>query len=100
MTVIIGIALLLGSFFCIVAAIGILRLQDAYQRMHAATKAGTVGVGFILFAVALFFQDVSVTSRAIGTLLFLLLTAPVAAHALGKALYDKGYVFWKNEKKN
>ena len=95
MDIIIAFFLLTGVFFALVASLGILRLPDLYMRMHAATKAGTVGVGFVLLSGALFFQDIAVTSRTLGTLFFIILTAPVAAHLLGKAMLQKGYRMWR-----
>lgn len=79
-----------GVFFLFVAAIGVVRMPDLYNRMHATSKAGTLGVGLILVAVAVFYQELSVAARALSTLAFIVLTAPVAAHALGRAAYLSG----------
>ena len=43
--------LLAGGFFCLVAGIGIVRMNDVFARMHAATKAGTLGLALICLAV-------------------------------------------------
>lgn len=91
----VALLLLAGGFFALVAAIGILRMPDLYIRMHAATKAGTLGVGLLLVAVALHFQEVTVTSRMVGILVFVVLTAPVGAHLLGKAMLSVGYRYWQ-----
>ena len=48
-----GIFMLAGSMFCLLAAVGILRLPDLYTRMHAASKAGTMGAGLLLAAIAI-----------------------------------------------
>ena len=45
--------LIIGTLFCLVAAVGMIRLPDTLIRMHAATKAGTLGAGLILAAVAI-----------------------------------------------
>jgi len=79
--------LLLGTLFTLVAAIGVVRLPDLYTRMHAASKAGAVGGGLVLLAVALLCFDVGVAMRAIIGVVFLLLTTPVAAHLLARASY-------------
>jgi len=76
--------LLLGSAFALLSAIGVLRLPDLYTRMHAASKAGAVGGGMILLAVALISFDFSVALRAILGTGFLLLTTPVSAHLLAR----------------
>ena len=87
---------LLGAFFALVAAIGLLRMPDLLMRMHAATKAGTLGAGLLLLAVAVSFGDSGVTVRALAAIVFLFLTAPVAAHVIGRAAYYAGRVqLWK-----
>ncbi len=86
-----GILLVLGAVFTLLAAIGVVRLPDLYTRMHAASKAGAVGGGLILLAVALLSQDSAVALRAIIGIVFLLLTTPVSAHLLARASYMAGY---------
>ena len=86
-----GTLLLVGAVFALLAAIGILRLPDLYTRMHAASKAGAVGGGLILLAVALSSQDAAVALRAVIGLMFLLLTTPLAAHLLARASQLAGY---------
>lgn len=86
-----GTIMLLGALFSLLAAIGILRLPDLYTRMHAASKAGTMGAGLSLAAIAVISFDGSVILRAIAGFVFLLLTAPVSAHLLARAAYLAGY---------
>jgi multicomponent Na+:H+ antiporter subunit G len=91
MSAIIGAALLIvGSLFCLVAAVGMLRLPDTLIRMHAATKAGALGTGCILAAEAVVAGELGTTLRAAAIIVFLLLTAPVAAHLIGRAAYHRG----------
>lgn len=97
--IILSACLISGTFFILVAAMGIVRMPDLYLRMHASTKAGTVGISFLLLAVGIFYNDVSVSSRILGIILFVFITAPVAAHILGKVMIKKGYQFWRNPKK-
>jgi len=85
-----GGLMLIGALFMLVAAIGLLRMPDLFLRMSATTKAATLGTGSILIAVAVYFGEIGVTSRALATIVFLLLTAPVAAHMLGRAGYFQG----------
>lgn len=87
--------LIAGSFFSFVAALGMLRLPDTLTRMHAATKAGTLGAGLILIAEAVFYQEIGITLRALAAIVFLLLTAPVAAHLIGRAAYYSGIKLWQ-----
>lgn len=82
--------LLVGALFVFVAALGVLRLPDLLMRMHAATKAGTLGAGLLLVAVAVSAPETSVMARALATFVFLLLTAPIAAHLIARAAYHTG----------
>ncbi|UPS12673.1 monovalent cation/H(+) antiporter subunit G [Vibrio alginolyticus] len=97
MDVLIGLFLCLGTLLTLVASLGVLRLPDLYTRMHAATKAGTVGVSCLLLAVAFSLPEVTVISRVIGTMLFIVLTAPVASHLLGRAMREVRYKIWRND---
>jgi multicomponent Na+:H+ antiporter subunit G len=81
------VVLVLGASFSLVAALGVWRLPDLYTRMHAASKAGAVGGGLVLLAVAVLSFDAGVALRAIMGIVFLLLTTPVAAHLLARASY-------------
>ena len=85
---------ILGSFLMFLAGLGLLRLPDVFLRMSAATKASTLGAGFILLAAALYFDDLGTTSRAIATIFFLVLTGPVAAHRIARAAYFDGSPLW------
>jgi multicomponent Na+:H+ antiporter subunit G len=87
--------ILVGSFFVFIAALGVLRMPELYMRIHSSTKAGTLGLGFILVGVALFFQELSIVMRALATMAFIVLTAPVAAHLIGRAGYKTGVSLWK-----
>ena len=82
--------LIVGSILCLVAGVGMLRLPDTLIRMHAATKAGTLGTGCILAAEAVAAGELGTTLRVIAIIVFLLLTAPVAAHLIGRAAYFQG----------
>lgn len=85
-----SLLLLLGSFLCLMAALGIVRLPDALTRMHAATKAGTLGVGLLVFAEVVRYHDLGISLRAATIIFLLLLTTPVAAHLIGRASYLSG----------
>ena len=80
-----GAALLLGGAFTLVAGLGLLRMPDVFMRMHASTKAGTLGAGLVGLAVALTADEPGVASRAVGCVAFLLMTGPVGAHLIGRA---------------
>ena len=84
-----------GAFLMFLAGVGLLRLPDIFLRLSAATKASTLGAGFILLAAALYFDDLGTTSRAIATIFFLLLTGPIAAHRIARAAYFDGSPLWQ-----
>lgn len=85
--IIAGILVLVGGGFAFIAGLGVVNLPDVLNRMHASTKAGTLGSALTLAAAAVFFEDSAVTARAVATVVFLLLTAPIAAHMIGRAAF-------------
>ncbi len=90
-----GLFVVMGAGFALVAAIGILRLPDFYTRIHAASKAGTVGSVLALVALAIVSVETAEILRAIAAIVFFFLTAPISAHLLGKAAYSAGYHMWE-----
>lgn len=85
-----GLLVLVGAFFALIASVGVFRLPDVLTRMHASTKAGTLGSTLILIAVALHKDDTSTSVKVIAAILFLIMTAPLAAHAIGRAAVKTG----------
>ena len=83
-----GVLVLLGAAFSLIAALGLVRLPDVFTRMHAATKAGVLGASLILVAAGLVFSDGGTWARIVSSIFFLLLTAPIAAHMIGRASLD------------
>ncbi|GIL03307.1 MAG: UPF0091 protein R00998 [Alphaproteobacteria bacterium] len=94
-TVLAGILIIVGSVFALAAAVGLVRFPDVYSRMHAASKAGTMGSGLMMIALALIADDVATATRAAAGVVFFILTAPVAAHLVAKAAYAVGYRMWE-----
>lgn len=88
----------LGASFILLAAIGVVKMPDLYLRMSVTTKAATLGIGMILVAAALYFSDTAITSRVLAIILFMLLTAPVGAHMIGRASYFTGVKLWADSK--
>ncbi len=82
-----AVLLLAGGGFSLLAAIGLFRMPDVLTRMQTATKGVTFGGGLLLLAVALHFQGLGTTARALAGIVFLLITSPVAAHVIGRASY-------------
>jgi len=92
--IIVMILLLGGAFFVFVAALGVLRFPDVLLRMHASTKAGTLGVGLIVASTMVFYGDMGSVARGLAIIVFILLTAPVAAHMMGRAAYLARTPLW------
>ena len=85
-----GILMVVGAVFSLLAAVGVLRFPDVYTRLHAAAKAGPVGAGFVLLAVAVAGSDLAVALRALAGIAFLVLTSPISAHLVARAAYLAG----------
>ena len=87
--------IIIGTLFLLLSAVGLIRMPDLYTRMSATTKASTLGVGFILVGTAIYFGEIGLVSRAIIIIIFLMITAPIAAHMLGRAAYFDKVPLWK-----
>ncbi|MFO7655988.1 MAG: monovalent cation/H(+) antiporter subunit G [Bacteroidales bacterium] len=93
-TIIISVLIIAGALFILIAAIGIVRFDDLFSRMHATTKATSFGLLLLLAGVALFFLQTIVFVKAFLIVIFIYLTAPLAAHSIAKSFMDD------QEKKN
>jgi multicomponent Na+:H+ antiporter subunit G len=93
--VLIAVFSTVGALAILFASIGILRMPDFYLRLSTTVKASTLGVGLLLICAAFTFSDVSITTKAVAIVFFLILTAPVAAHMIGKTAYHTGVEIWK-----
>lgn len=85
--ILVAILLLIGAFFGLVGSWGLVKLPDAFTRLHAPTKASTLGIGSVLLASIAYFWLIvgNMTVHELMITIFVLLTAPVAAHLLAKA---------------
>ncbi|SMY07140.1 monovalent cation/H(+) antiporter subunit G [Flavimaricola marinus] len=85
------LCLIIGSVFTLVAGIGLVKLNDSMARLHAPTKAGTLGIG--AFLVASMINSFTFGDGALHELLimgFLFVTAPVSANFIAKVTIHKG----------
>lgn len=85
---------LLGTFFVFIASLGLIRMPDILMRLQTVSKASTLGAAFSLLAVAIFFQQIEITVRAIFVIIFLFLTSPVAAHVIARSAYKSKIALW------
>jgi multicomponent Na+:H+ antiporter subunit G len=90
-----AILMLIGSTFMFIAALGVLKMPDFLTRLHCSTKAGTLGIGLIFLSVAFDFMELGISTRSLAAITFLLLTAPVGAHVIGRAAYFIGTPLWQ-----
>lgn len=79
--------LVAGGVFCLIAGVGIVRLPDVFTRMHAATKAGTLGLALVCIAVMVLAETWLQFFEALFVFVFMIATAPVGAHLIGRAAY-------------
>jgi multicomponent Na+:H+ antiporter subunit G len=79
-----------GGAFCLVGAIGILRMPDFYTRVHAASVTDVVGSFAILLGLALQAGASLVTVKLVFIALLVFFTSPAATHALVKAALERG----------
>ena len=84
-----------GAAFALVAAAGLVRMPDLPTRMHASTKAGSLGAALVLAAVAVVRPDLDTVVRVFAAIGFLFLTAPVAAHVVARVAYRSGLTLWE-----
>lgn len=88
--IVIGVLLLLGALIMLLGSVGLLRFGDVFMRMHAGTKASTLGIGFLMAAVVLYFGDSLLTIKMIALGFLYFFTAPIGAHVLARAAHIAG----------
>jgi len=79
-----------GGLFCIVGAVGLLRMPDFYTRMHAASVTDTLGAGLILLGLILQAGWTLVAAKLVMIGLLIFFTSPAATHALARAALGRG----------
>ncbi len=85
-----AVLLLTGVLLAVVAALGLVRLPDVFSRMHAATKPATLGLLLVTVGASLQVQEAADAVKLLLVAAFQVLTAPVAAHMIGRAAYRSG----------
>lgn len=89
--VLIGVGLGFDLFGCV----GLVRLPDVYNRVQAATKCVTLGTCMILLGTAVYGAGAGMSIKAVLCAVFILLTSPVAAHAIARGAYRSGVRLWE-----
>lgn len=87
-----SLLLAIGVFFIFVGSLGLIRLPDVYNRLHATSKSSTLGVMSILAASIVFFTSHAPTLsvKQFAAIAFLFLSSPVGAHMIARAAYLSG----------
>jgi len=91
------IFLLAGSFFMLVASIGMVRLPDFYTRMHAGGKADTLGQGLIFLGLIIYEGFTLISLKMLIIFAFIFIANPTATHAVAKAAYKGGLKIWRRD---
>jgi multicomponent Na+:H+ antiporter subunit G len=91
--------LVFGGLFMLLGAVGLVRMPDVFTRMQATTKAVTLGIACMLASVAIHFANLGVATRAVLVIALVFLTAPIAAHMIGKAAYRIGVDLWPGSRR-
>jgi len=87
--------ILSGALLGAIGALGVVRLPDVLIRMHASTKTITLACGLIIGGAAVHFGTAEIIVRAIAIMLFILLTAPIAGHIVGRAAVNIGVPLYR-----
>lgn len=87
--------IILGLAFDFFGCLGLIRLPDVYNRLQASTKCVTLGTCSILLGLFLFKGFTAAGIKAILCIVFIILTAPVSAHALSRGAHKSGVKLWE-----
>lgn len=84
---------LLGSFFLLVGTIGLIRLPNVYNRLHATSKSTTLGAASMFVAGFVYFGGQGVALESLVAIVFLFITAPTGGHLISRSARKMGVDF-------
>lgn len=87
--------LLAGLFFMVVGAMGVVRLPDAYNRIHAASICVTLGLSAMLVAACFHLNAAPILTKSAITIVFIFVATPIGSHMLAKAAHDTNLPQWE-----
>ncbi len=93
--IICAVLVYIGVAFMVIASVGLLRMPDFYIRMSAITKAASLGLGFIVLGVGIYFHTPNILIKSVAIIFFVFLTSPVSAHVIARAAFRDKVPFWK-----
>jgi multicomponent Na+:H+ antiporter subunit G len=85
-----GILLVLGAFFMLIASVGLVRLPDLYMRIHAATKAPSLGIFLMVIGIIVYFFNLWTSIEGVIVIVFVFITAPIGSHMISSVAHDMG----------
>ncbi|MBU0677801.1 MAG: monovalent cation/H(+) antiporter subunit G [Verrucomicrobia bacterium] len=93
--VLVAVFIAFGAFYSLVSSIGLIRMPDLYNKLHAATKSSTLGSGCVAVAAMIFFDGWDVRARALFVIVFIFLTAPISGLVISKCGHLLKVPQWK-----
>ena len=89
------ILLITGGVFFLAGTVGLLRFPDVYTRLHALTKADNVGLGLVVFGLALQAESWAVVGKLLFIWFLVLLAGASVAHLVARSAMQKEIKPWK-----
>lgn len=90
-----SVLLIAGTGFILLSAVGMLRFPDLYTRMQATTKASSMGILLMLFAICIAIPVLPVWIKSFLAIVYIFSTTPVASHTIGRAGHLMGLPKWR-----
>lgn len=95
-----AVLMLAGVATALLAAFGLVRMPDVLTRMSATSKASTLAKMCVFLSLSLAFDELGVAARSLAAVAFVFLTAPLAAHAIGRAAFALGVPLFSGTRVN
>jgi multicomponent Na+:H+ antiporter subunit G len=100
MTILMAVFFLAGCLFLLLAGLGSWKFPDLFMRMAAVSKASTLGLVLCAVGTALHFRDPAASIKVVVLVVFLFLSAPIAAHLLGRVAFRNGAPIFHRTRKH
>jgi len=94
------VSVLIGIAFMFIGAVGVMRLPDVYNRLHAASKCSTLGLLGLLLGAVFHIGTIAILAKAIMVMLFAFVATPLGTHMLGKAALRTRTPTWGGTKQD
>ena len=90
-----SLLLIIGAIFFFAGTVGLLRFPDVYTRLHALTKADNLGLGLIVFGLAIQSQSWAIVGKLILIWLLVLLASASVSHLVARTALRRGVSLWR-----